>query len=136
MKERQKRIEKPWAVYMLGGRLSGIGRVVSDKPDILRVQYCEGKYYPPKLGKIQVIERFDLSKEVIDYYIKTKLIFDKETHKALTNLIELFFPEALKNEQLQSGHTMPSHYPTRSQSSPKCTKTKYDSFGILPPFGI
>jgi hypothetical protein len=138
MQENIKPIEKPWAVYSFGGGPSGIGLVVSDDSDVIRIQYSEGQLYPAELWETRAVKRFDSSQEAIDHYLNTGSIFEKESPQDLTRMLKTFFPKALKQEQIQSLHDTLSAYESkqRSQSSPKCTKRKYGSLGLLPPFGI
>ena len=91
-----EQIEKPWAVYGLTERF--IGRVVEEWNGGAGIQYCEGQMYSPQLWASYAIERFETSKEAIEYVLSKSHEYSREQ---LTGRVLDDFPKATKMELFQ-----------------------------------
>ena len=101
-KETPQKIEKPWIVYpyTVQNLAAGIARIVKINPSgSLDMEYVERQRYPTKCLDSDCLERFDSSAEAIDYILKNG--FRQNTHEELVEILELNFPEALKQEREQ-----------------------------------
>jgi len=109
-----EKIEKPWVVYSytVQNLAAGIGRIVGiDSSGSLDINYVERQRYPAKCRDSDFLGRFDNSAEAIDYILKKG--FRQNTREELMEILELNFPEALKQE--------------REQSQPKCKSLESSS---------
>ncbi|MDO8528434.1 MAG: hypothetical protein Q7S06_00910 [Nanoarchaeota archaeon] len=109
-----EKIEKPWVVYpyTVQNLAAGIARIVKINPSgSLDIEYVERQRYPERCLDSDCLGRFDSSTKAIDYILENG--FKQNTCEELVEILELNFPEALKQE--------------REQSRPKCTEPEFQT---------
>lgn len=102
MPSEQSKIEKPWIVYpyTLQNLAAGIARIVKVNPSgSSDIEYVKKQRYPTECEDSDCLGRFDSSAEAIDYILKNG--FRQNTREELIEILELNFPEALKQEREQ-----------------------------------
>lgn len=105
-------IKKPWAVYHYGVPC-GIGRIISETPQILTIRDSEKQTYPLQLWNPKAVRRFSTSPEAVEYFLNHS---SQYTREKLLKKLETDFPVALKQECRQTLPKRTSQFQDKSKA--------------------
>lgn len=92
----ENKIKKPWAVYgwFLGSM--GIGKVVRESKDSVKILYHEEQQYPPECWDSDWVQRFENPIQAMKYYLEKRINYESPLtpKEEIENFLNSFPSEA------------------------------------------
>lgn len=74
-----EKIKDEYCVYEnFAGVAIGFGKIIREEERLVTIRYSEGQLYNPSIWDKKFVKRFDKLGKAVRYYIKNKLLSDKE----------------------------------------------------------